>query len=185
MKTIYAVDLLFDKQFDKYIRSMWHKCEEAGVCSFMLGCKGAEPHMAVAVYEGIDRNTLQKLFDQLKQCTMPISTVYFPSVCLFKTTKVTFLNTVATKELVGYIETIHTAFSEVADKCSEYYKPEYIVPHVSLGKNDTIEEAKATFNFVLDSFIPRKAQIVAVELVEIKMADGGCLDCMLIDRFEL
>lgn len=57
MKT-YAVEVFFDSDFDSYVRKLWRICDENKLSTYMNRINGVEPHIALALYSGIDVSSL-------------------------------------------------------------------------------------------------------------------------------
>jgi 2'-5' RNA ligase len=84
----------------------------------------------------------------------------------------TFLQPNASKELIDLMIRCHACFQAFAGNRDPYYLPGRWFPHITVGKNHTLEEGLRTMQFVAEQFTPRTARVEQLSLVEIEYAEG-------------
>lgn len=173
MKIGYAIELLFDDKFDSYIRSLWDSCQINGLSNHMFDIEGdVVPHIALSVYEGITDDDIIPLFERYKNVNENKSVFHSSAVCLFKQTLVTYLNVNVNRDMLNYFENIYHFFIELSGKCSQYYLPYNIIPHISISKCDSLDDAKRCFGSVADIFEPQQLLTEKIALFKLYFDDN-------------
>lgn len=167
----YAIEVLFEEVFDQYVRDLWEQCHVNSLSSFMDQVVGTEPHIALAVYENIDGEHLNKKFNEFIRQDLLGFELIFDAVAMFRTSKVTFLQPNTKQELVDLMMDVHQYFQEFKGSSSVFYSPERWFPHVTIAKNKTVEQLKNTASYVIGCFKPQITHVKKLVLVEIEYLD--------------
>jgi 2'-5' RNA ligase len=168
----YAIEVFFEQEFDEYVRDLWRQCDSNNLSSFMNEVKGTEPHIALALYENINLEKIEKRFNEFINQELLSFQLVFDAVAFFPTSKVTFLQPNVKPEFVNLMIKIHEHFQEFNDHSNLYYSPERWFPHVTVAKNNTLEELRKTVEFVMERFNPQITRVKRLVLVEIEYIDG-------------
>lgn len=172
----YAVELLFDQSFDSYVREIWNQCSSNQYCSYMNDIDGIEPHIALAVYNDVDRTKLVESFVKVQDRGLEKAKLIFDSVAIFKATKVIHLHPNSSHELMDYMNTLHDVLSEFEEQCSPFYVNDRWNPHVTLSKGIDLASSMRTMGFIVDIFEPIEAIVESISLIEIKYnQEGKCI----------
>ena len=184
MKVGYAIELLFDREFDDYVRTLWQSCSDNNLSKYMKNIKGdVIPHIALSVYEDVDEETITSLFTRYKN--VKEHKAYFESgaICMFKATNVTYLNVNVNRDMLNFFENVYHFFVSISAKCSPYYLPYVIIPHISIAKCDEFEDAKKCWCHVADIFEPQRLLVEKVALFKLYFDDEHRLvDVKLMDE---
>ena len=168
----YAVEVFYNQEFEQYVRELWRKCDENQFSSYMNRVVGTKPHTALAVYDGVDPERLREQFAGfIRQDLQPIP-IRFDAVACFPATKVTFLQPNTGKALTDLMMNLHDHFLRFENQCNMFYKPDHWFPHVTIGLNNSMEEALKTLGFIMENFTPQTAVIDRLALVEIENIDN-------------
>lgn len=171
----YAIEVFFDQEFDQYVRSLWKQCDDNNLSSFMNQVEGTEPHIALAVYENIDLEKVQKQFEELAKQELIGFELIFDAVGIFPTSNVTFLQPNVKPEFVDLMMKIHEHFADFKNNLNVYYSVERWFPHVTVAKNHTAAELRKTLEYIMDKFNPQVARVTRLVLVEIEYTDGNVI----------
>lgn len=180
----YAIEVLFNQEFDEYVRDLWRQCDINNVSSFMNQVKGTEPHIALAVYESIDLEKVKTRFNEFINQDLFSFELVFDAVGIFQTSNVTFLQPNVKMEFTDLMMQVHEYFQDFKNQTNLYYSPERWFPHVTVAKNNTSDELKKTIEFIIERFNPQKAKVKRLVLVEIEYIDGNVI-CRNIGSKEL
>jgi len=176
MTTGYAIELLFDKEFENYVRSLWDGCAQNKLSDHMISIEGdVIPHIALSVYEGIADEDIVPLFERYKNVAESKACFQSSSVCMFKQTLVNYLNVNVNRDMLNYFENVYHFFIELSSKCSSYYLPYTIIPHISISKCSNIEDAKKCFGYIADNFNEQQLLVEKVALFKLYFDDNHTL----------
>lgn len=67
-------------------------------------------------------------------------------------------------------------FKDFQEHSNIYYRPDRWFPHVTIAKNNSLEELRNTVSFVMERFVPQIVQVERLVLVEMDY-DGGEIYC--------
>lgn len=172
----YAIEVFFNSDFDEYVREFWNSCDYNNLSSFMNRVKGTEPHIALAVYENIDFVQLENRFQKFIEKELYSFELIFDAVAFFTTSNVTYLQPNAKQELMELMINTHDYFKDFQEHSNIYYRPDRWFPHVTIAKNNSLEELRNTVSFVMERFVPQIVQVERLVLVEMDY-DGGEIYC--------
>ncbi len=176
----YAIEVFFEDEFDKYVRNLWELCDSHNLSAFMNRVKGTEPHIALAVYENVETESIKKRFNEFISQDLIRFELTFDAMAFFPTSNVSFLQPNTKQEFVDLMKDIHDYFQEY--KPNSYYSPERWFPHVTIAKNKTVEELKNTINYLMNCFKPQITQVKKLVLVEIEYLDGEIICRNIMDK---
>lgn len=187
MKTGYAIELLFDNNFENYVCSLWDDCAKHNYSDHMTQIEGdVIPHIALSVYEDITDDDIIPLFNRYKNVKENKASFNSSAVCMFKQTLVTYLNVNVNRDMLNYFENVYHFFIELSSKCSAYYLPYTIIPHISIAKSDSIGDAKECFGFIADRFEPQQLIVEKIALFKLYFDDNHKLiKCQKMDEKDL
>jgi len=171
----YAIEVFFDQAFATYVRELWRQCDRHNLSSFMNQVEGTEPHIALALYENIDLESISKKFKEFASKDLVSFELVFDAVAIFPTSNVTFLQPNVKPELVDLMINIHDYFGDFRNQCNVYYSPDRWFPHVTVAKNNTSEERRETVEFIMNRFKPQATRVERLVLVEIEYVDGNVM----------
>jgi len=171
----YAIEVFFDQEFDEYVRRLWRQCDFNNLSSFMNQVKGTEPHIALAVYENIDLEKVEKRFIEFVTQDLFSFELVFDAVGIFPTSNVVFLQPNVKPEFVNLMIKIHEHFEEYKNHNNLYYSLGRWFPHVTIAKNNNAEELRKTVEFIMEHFKPQVAKVKRLVLVEIEYLDGSVI----------
>ena len=184
MTTGYSIELLFNKEFDEYVRSLWQSCKQQNLSNYMLDIQGdVMPHIALSVYENVSEDEITSLFELYKNVPEKVSCFESSAICMFKKTLVTYINVNVNRDMLNYFENIHHFFVNISSKCSPYYLPYTIIPHISVARCDDIDRAKKCWSYIADTFEPQKLVVQKIALFKLIFDDDHKLvKCTFIDE---
>jgi|GEM_PF-5493512 len=184
MKEGYSIELIFNNKFDSYVRNLWKSCADNSLSKHMNSIKGdVIPHIALSVYENVTEKEIIPLFKRYRNVTEKKAIFESSSICMFKATNVTYINVNVNRDMLNYFENVYHFFVSISDKCSPYYLPYVIIPHISIAKNDNFEDAKSTFCHVADVFEPQTFMVEKIALFKLYFNDDNHLiKCEKIDE---
>ena len=184
MKEAYAIELLFNKEFTDYVRSLWESCSDNSLSNQMRSIKGdVVPHISLGIYEDVSEAEIVSIFNRYKK--FDESKAYFESsaVCMFKKTHVTYINVNVNRDMLNYFENVFNFFSAISDKCSPFYLPYVIIPHISIAQCDDFQQAKKCWEHVVDKFVPQKLLMEKIALFKLFFNEERVLvECRKIDE---
>jgi len=180
----YSIDLLFDKEFESYVKGLWKGCAKKGFACRLSSVEGdVMPHIAISLYENIEDDEIIPLFERYKNIDEKKAEFLSSAVCLFKNTYVTYINVNVNRSMLDYFENAYHFFSALSDKSSPYYVPYSIIPHVSISRCDSLKKAKKCWNYVADVFQPQKFTVGKIGLFKLWFDDAHVLKrCVLVDE---
>ncbi|QWW69740.1 2'-5' RNA ligase family protein [Rhizobium sp. WYJ-E13] len=124
-----------------------------------------EPHISLAVYDGLDPEPLFRALDRFSD-GMRAPVVRLSSVGLFPgPAPVLFAAPVVSAELLALHRDFHAAVDSAGAACWPYYLPGNWVPHVTLGEQLTPEEAGAAISGAMGLWQPMSASLHRISLV--------------------
>lgn len=124
-----------------------------------------EPHISLAVYDGLDPEPLARALDRFS-ADMSAPSIKLSSIGLFPgPASVLFAAPVVSAELLALHRDFHTAAASAGVACWPHYLPGNWVPHVTLGEQLSPEEAGAAISGAMDLWQPVAASLHRISLV--------------------
>ena len=124
-----------------------------------------EPHISLAVYDGLDPEPLIRALDRFSD-GMHAPVVKLSGLGLFPgPAAVLFAAPVVSAELLALHRDFHAAIDSAGAACWPYYLPGNWVPHVTLGEQLTPEEAGAAISGAMGLWQPMSASLHRISLV--------------------
>lgn len=124
-----------------------------------------EPHISLAVYDGLDPEPLARALDRFS-ADMSAPSIKLSSIGLFPgPASVLFAARVVSAELLALHRDFHGAAASAGAACWPYYLPGNWVPHVTLGEQLSPEEAGAAISGAMDLWQPVAASLHRISLV--------------------
>ncbi|MEX1377783.1 MAG: hypothetical protein AB1Z23_10000 [Eubacteriales bacterium] len=187
MKEGYSIELLFDKNFESYVHDLWLSCAENNLSNYMTSIEGdSVPHIALSVYESVDKQEIQSLFDRYKNVDIIKAEFQSSAICMFKATNVIYINVNVNRDMLNYFEDVYHFFVGISDKCSPYYLPYVIIPHISIAKCNDFEKAKKCWMHIANIFQPQKFWVEKIALFKLYFDDNNQLTkCKKVDEIML
>ena len=128
----FAVQLYFDPESDKAIRSLWEAIASTGI-PFPLRDSGNRPHVSLAIYEQIDVSVCTSLLNSFAQMYSPFA-LSVASLGIFSEEKtVVFLAPIVSSSLLNLHRHIHQLLQDAIALPAAHYLPEYWTPHCALA----------------------------------------------------
>lgn len=129
----YSIELYFEYDFEKKLRSLWDELESAGVPSILQKI-GSRPHLSLLILDKCNVDHVADLIDSgikgLYQ--FPIT---FPAFSLIPGNQQTvFLTPVVNSELIEMQRRLYHLLEEKGYSVQEFYKPHTWLPHCSISK---------------------------------------------------
>ena len=187
MKEGYSIELLFNKEFESYVRSLWQSCSDNHLSDYMISIDGdVIPHIALSVYENVEKEAIQPLFTRFKNVEIKKAQFQSSAICMFKATNVIYINVNVNRDMLNYFEDVYHFFVDLSDKCSPYYLPYVIIPHISIAKCSDFEKAKVCWAHVADMFQPQLFWAEKIALFKLYFDDDNQLTkCIKVDEIIL
>ncbi len=130
-----------------------------------------EPHITLAVYDGLDPEPLARALDHFS-ADMRAPSVKLSSIGLFPgPASVLFAAPVVSAELLALHRDFHEAAASAGAACWPYYLPGNWVPHVTLGEQLSPKEAGAAISGAIGLWQPVAAGLHRISLVRFHPID--------------
>lgn len=124
-----------------------------------------EPHITLAVYDGLDPEPLAKTLERFS-ADMTTPGVTLSSIGLFPgPASVLFAAPVVSAELLALHRDFHAAAASAGAACWPHYLPGNWVPHVTLGEQLSPEEAGMAISGAMGLWQPVAASLHRISLV--------------------
>ena len=124
-----------------------------------------EPHISLAVYDGLDPEPIAKALDRFS-ADISTPSVKLSSIGLFPgPASVLFAAPVVSEELLTLHRDFHAAAATAGVACWPHYLPGSWVPHVTLGEQLSPEEAGAAITGAMALWQPVAARLQRISLV--------------------
>ena len=163
----YAIEMYFDDEADRAIRTIWQQLIEAGIFCFP-SIVNARPHVSLAVFEQVDPALLAPLIERYVATFAPLS-LQFSSVGSFPGSEgVVFLAPVVSQTLLTRHAELHAQLSQIEGVQRDYYLPGRWVPHCTLAINLPPAQIPHAFEVVRECDWPKTAQITEIGLDEFR-----------------
>ena len=163
----FAVELYFDEQAAKSVRTIWESIETAGLSGF-IPTSGSRPHVSLAVYSHLVPSEIEPLLSTFSREVGEMK-IEFDGVSTFPGGGgVVFLAPKPTTSLRDLHSRFHALASDFAGELSEYYAPGAWVPHCTLDMDLSEEEVLKVIELCTNLDLPTDAQFVELGLIEFR-----------------
>ena len=163
----YSIELYFDLEFEEKLRSLWHDLERAGVPS-VLSKIGSRPHLTLIVLDNCDEDHVANLLDRHMKGRFKFSLV-FPAVSIIPGDQNSVFLTPAIKpELIDIQSTLFNLLKENGYSIQKHYGPHNWLPHCSISKELSLNEALKTLEVCLYCGIKGEALVTEIGFIEFR-----------------
>ena len=158
---MYLITLYFDEKTSKELNKWIVKVADATQNTFMTDNQ-VPPHMTLGAFEAPDEETAKRLF---REMVFPAAgEVQLVTVGIF-VPDVIYVGAVYSAYLHHLSQSMDKVlFGDKAVRIRPNYRPFSWLPHVTVGKQMTVEELRKAFAVMQESFQIRKGRIVRIGL---------------------
>ncbi len=163
----YSIELYFEKRFDDKIRLLWNKLKELGLPSVFKDIN-SKPHLSLAVLENIDENNVSEAFDTfIKNYTS--FELDFNEISLFEGLEnAVYLAPARNTNLFHFQRCLYDLLRDLDFKVLERYEPENWIPHASLSKELSKEDAIKTIEICKNFDLTGKVNVIEAGIIEFR-----------------
>lgn len=158
----FAVECYLDKSSTEKVNAFMNLFRENNITVD----EGTSPHISLAIYEKTDRDLFQAKLKEFSARSSSLSFT-FMNFGIFPTEEsVLFLAPKVSGRLLSFHREFHMLFEEFRKDLSEYYSPEYWVPHCTVGIYLNNEQIKKAAELLYKFEFPLKAEIIEIGVNE-------------------
>ncbi|MBD7969245.1 2'-5' RNA ligase family protein [Paenibacillus gallinarum] len=165
---MYAVELFFEEEFEKYVKNIWKGLKDQNISSNMYDISYLKPHITMAVYSDIPSiesicRRLSTYFDSVIELELK-----FDVLASFPTTGTLFIDPTVTEDLLKMHKKYHAEFSDLFEFSNPYYIPNNWVPHCTLAIRLSPEQILDAMKYCYKDFVPLRSKVIEVGIVKLE-----------------
>jgi hypothetical protein len=163
----YSIELYFESEFEKKVRSLWDELEGAGVPSIMQNI-GSRPHLSLLILDKCNVQHLAGIIEQeiREYCKIPIT---FPAISVIPGRQQTVcLTPIVTFEMVAIQKGLFMLLDELGYSVRKHYEPNNWLPHCSISKELSASDMLKTLDICQKYFTSEKTWTTDAGFVEFR-----------------
>ena len=183
---MYAVELFFDKNIERYVKGIWEGLKINGISSYMADIEEIRPHITVSIYNS--ELPVDKFIDAFNKIAKSISkiNVRFDVIATsppnpdFPKNSLVYAPPIINSQLFETHRNLYNELLEYNTFANKHYLPEQWNPHCTISILQDKESLMKTLDYCINHFQRLDGKINEIGIVKLEWSNGTCVSSKTI-----
>lgn len=168
----YAFVGYLDHETETFFQSLWKDLSDTDISQYGVETKGKRPHITIADYDNLDKNSFICLADKFYQDKININ-MTLNILGTFINTGTLFLAPTLSTELLDFHRNHHTYFKTFNENENSLYLPGKWSPHCTIASRLSEDKMVQAFTYCKNNIDKIHCKLSEIALIEVKLNDDG------------
>lgn len=162
----YALIATFDDTSNDWLTGIWSKLSDCGIKAELLGSE-VKPHITIAACEAINEQPIVSALESFAAKTKSFDVVLSHIGLFTSIMNVVYYGPTVTEKLLGFIRDCHNVFAPHIEGNVDLYRPDTIVPHVTLCLDFESDKIPNTIDIARGEQLPVTCRVTRLTLIDV------------------
>lgn len=168
----YAFVGYLDHKTETFFQSLWKDLSDKDISQYGVETKGKRPHITIADYDNLDKNSFIRLADKFYEDKININ-ITLNILGTFINTGTLFLAPTLSTELLDFHRKHHNSFKTFNENENSLYLPGKWIPHCTIASRLSEDKMVQAFRYCKNNIDKIHCKLNEIALIEVKLNDDG------------